>query len=282
MVRKRKVILSRKGFDNTAGGKPSAILDNKFYSFPIPKVDSDLFYKNLQVNDNLNYLELMKDLNIKYFSEAHLDPDIRKNTINNRPENWRGIFGQSGSAETILEKNDIKNGDLFLFFGWFKKVDKIKNKHKYSKDASNVHCIYGYLEVEEKFDLCLHNKQLPQWTLSHPHVKHSSEYKGRNAIYTATENLSFSPNKTGWGTFHYDTRLVLTKENQPKRSVWELPNIFAKEVSRFNGKTTFTELNNGNFQAEFIGMNNQELFISDNDEIMGWAKELIKQCPSEC
>jgi Nucleotide modification associated domain 3 len=281
MVRKRKVILSRKGFDNTAGGKPSAILENKLISFPIPRVDSGMFYRNLLVNDNVNYLELMKDLNIKYFSEAHLDPDIRKSTLNDRPKNWKGIFGQSGSAEAILVKNDIQKGDIFLFFGWFKQVDVIKNKYQYIKSAPDVHCIYGYLEVDEKYNLIIKNNQLPQWTLDHPHVKHSTEYIGRNAIYTATENLSFDPTKAGWGTFRYDSRLVLTKKDQPKRSVWELPDIFAEEVTKFNGKTIFTRLSNGNSQAEFIGMNNQELFISDHDEIIRWAEELINQCGSE-
>lgn len=42
-----RVILGRKGFDGTTGGKPSPIINNKFVSLPIPRADSGDFYKNL-------------------------------------------------------------------------------------------------------------------------------------------------------------------------------------------------------------------------------------------
>ncbi|MGR7910121.1 Nmad3 family putative nucleotide modification protein [Lysinibacillus capsici] len=43
----RKVIISRKGFDGTTGGKPSPIIDNKFISLPIPRADWEIFIRIL-------------------------------------------------------------------------------------------------------------------------------------------------------------------------------------------------------------------------------------------
>jgi len=36
------------------------------------------------------------------------------------------IFGQINAAQSHLENNNVKEGDLFLFFGWFRKQDIIK------------------------------------------------------------------------------------------------------------------------------------------------------------
>ncbi|SDI63723.1 hypothetical protein [Natribacillus halophilus] len=82
----RKVILSRKGFDGSAGGKPSPILDNKFVSLPIPRAESGIFYKDLSLSSEGNYLKIMKYLGIKMFSEANLDPDLQRSLLEERHE----------------------------------------------------------------------------------------------------------------------------------------------------------------------------------------------------
>ena len=38
----------------------------------------------------------------------------------------------------------------------------------------------------------------------------------------------------------------------------------------------FTLLQNKHIQVEFSGRNNQEIYISDNEEIVQWAEKLIK------
>lgn len=92
----RKVILSRKGFEGTTGGKPSPIMDNKFVSLPIPRADSGNFYKSFIYSPTESYLKVMKELGINLYSEAHLDPDFQKSILKERPEKWKELFGQSG------------------------------------------------------------------------------------------------------------------------------------------------------------------------------------------
>lgn len=117
-----RVILSRKGFDSKTGGAASPILDGKFMSIPIPGAESNIFYKDLYWKDKISYLKVMKDLNIKHFSEAHLDPDLRKSAYKERHPDWRVAFGQCEAQLSPLNKEGVAEGDLFLFFGWFKHV----------------------------------------------------------------------------------------------------------------------------------------------------------------
>jgi hypothetical protein len=56
------VILSRKGFDSQYGGYPSPVLpDGRMISLPIPLTDK-IEYKNLRVDENLSYFDLMKQM----------------------------------------------------------------------------------------------------------------------------------------------------------------------------------------------------------------------------
>ncbi|WP_153126695.1 hypothetical protein [Peribacillus tepidiphilus] len=277
-MRKKKVILSRKGFDDSTGGKPSPLINGKFISLPIPRVESGVFYKNLSFNQHTNYLEVMKDLNIKYFSEAHLDPDIRQSVLPNRHKEWRGLFGQSGNAQASLLNEGITTGDIFLFFGWFREAEHVKGAYRYKKNAPNIHAIYGYLEVDEMIDLNA-PVAIPRWALYHPHIKQKQDYcHKKNGLYIATNSLTFDPSKNGWGCFNYAEQLVLTKRGQNKRSVWELPPVFENEENKFKGKVSFTSLRNENIQVEFTGLNNQELYISDKEEVVRWAEDIIKIC----
>lgn len=149
----RKVILSRKGFDGTTGGKPSPVIDNKFVSLPIPRAESGVFYKNLFFSQTESYLKVMKELGIKLYSEAHLDPDLQKSIINERPEKWRGLFGQSGTSQGKLHNRNVGKDDIFLFFGWFKEVTKVNGIWKYTVNAPDIHAIFGYLEVDRVLDI---------------------------------------------------------------------------------------------------------------------------------
>lgn len=277
-MRKKKIILSRKGFDSSAGGKASPILNNKFISLPIPRSSSDVFYKNLFLDSKTTYLDIMQDLNIHYFSEAHLDPDLRHSTLSSRPKDWRGLFGQSHTAQSSLLNEGITKGDIFLFFGWFREIEKRKNKFYYKKDAPNIHSIFGYLEVDTMIDL--HSKKaVPNWALYHPHVQEKYRYaRQKNGLYIATKHATFSPDKAGWGCFKFDEKLILTKPGQEKRSVWNLPPEFEGEESKFKAKVNLTSLQNKHIQVEFSGRNNQEIYISDNEKIVQWAETLIKTC----
>ena len=106
MLPEVKIILSRKGFDNTYGGCASPILpDGTMLSMPIPSEDDDILYSQLQYKE-INYADMLKQLNprIKNITTCHLDPDIRPDIRIKSPENWMPAFGQIGSAQGLVEK----------------------------------------------------------------------------------------------------------------------------------------------------------------------------------
>ena len=275
----RKVILSRKGFDGTTGGKPSPIIDGKFVSLPIPRADSGVFYKNLIFSNTESYLKVMKDLGIKFYSEAHLDPDLQKSIIEERPENWRGLFGQSGNSQGTLHNRNVGNGDIFLFFGWFKEAKKINSVWKYCKNAPDIHAIFGYLEVDKVFDIRA-GEPVPEWTKYQPHIKGRKEYgKQRNSVYMATPTFSTISNKSGWGCFKYDDQLVLTKSGEKSKSIWELSPCFQNEQDNFTHSIkTWNVTDNGWIEMQTSGRGDQEMFISSSPEVVAWAENLITSC----
>ena len=141
-----KIILSRKGFDSTSGGFPSPIYKNNFYSIPIPCAGTNVFYKDLLFCGGHSYLDVMNDLRIINFSEAHLDPDLKKSVLKNRSKYWLPAFGQEGIPAAMLRNNTVKEKDLFLFFGWFKEIEYQNGKFRYLPDAPDIHAIFGYFK----------------------------------------------------------------------------------------------------------------------------------------
>ena len=275
----RKIILSRKGFDGSAGGKPSPILDGKFVSLPIPSADSGIFYKEMAFSSEENYLKIMKELGIKMFSEAHLDPDLQRSLLECRPKEWRGLFGQSGSSQGTLHNRDVGEGDIFLFFGWFKEAKKIDGVWRYLPDAPDIHAIFGYLEVDRELDIKA-GVPIPSWAAYHPHVENKHEHeKGRNSLYMATSAFSKNARQPGWGCFHYDPRLVLTNKDQTARSFWKLPPCFQREQEQFIPKIkTWNVLSDGMVEMQTAGRGDQEMYISSTPEVVEWAENLIMSC----
>jgi hypothetical protein len=126
-----KIILSRKGFDSAFGGYPNPILPSgEMNSLPVPS-DDVIRYSDLKIGES-TYFSIMNDLRpkIKYKGEwlnlnedrrCHLDPDIYKKAID-RETNWKPCFGQAGGSQGHLRNQDVREDDLFLYFGWFRKT----------------------------------------------------------------------------------------------------------------------------------------------------------------
>jgi hypothetical protein len=144
-----KIILSRKGFDSSHGGCPSPIMPNgDLISLPIPSKDL-IKYSDLQVDSNRSYYNLIDELKIKNIdnnSQCHLDPDLRRDVIKGR-RNWKPCFGQINQSQTHLYRRGIKEGDLFLFFGWFKQTEIKNGNLQFKKSAPYLHVIFGYLQI---------------------------------------------------------------------------------------------------------------------------------------
>lgn len=267
-----KVILSRKGFDSDNGGYPSPILPNgEMVSLPIPS-SNKIHYSDIRTDKSTCY-DLMKDLKpkIKYNDKwktlskntrCHLDPDIYKNAIT-RESGWKPCFGPSVSAQTHLKNQDVKEDDLFLFFGWFKRTRTQNNIRSFYKDDSykdGFHAIFGYFQIGEikKLDT------IPKWMTYHPHATKGS------TIHIARDKLSWNNSIPGAGRFGFDNKLILTKKGC-SRSKWDLP--FGKVKISHHDEDSWKD---GYFQSATIG---QEFVIEDNEDVENWAKSFIKQDP---
>src|SRR5579863_6503541 len=131
-----KIILSRKGFDSGIGKVPSPILPSgQLCSLPIPETVSsenapryrDILYDGQPLG------KLVSDLtrgNISPDTPAHLDPDINSASVPRLP-GWRGVFGQAGAAERHLQNQGVEAGDVFLFYGWFRRVERSGGTYRF-------------------------------------------------------------------------------------------------------------------------------------------------------
>ena len=117
-----KVILSRKGFDSSAGGVPSPILpDGSMMSLPIPDKTSPITYQDIAPHGPL-VPELTKG-KVRSHYGAHLDPDLMAGSIP-RELGWKPLFGQADADQRVLEGEGVGPGDLFLYFGWFRQAER--------------------------------------------------------------------------------------------------------------------------------------------------------------
>lgn len=221
-----KIILSRKGFDSGAGGVASPIMpDGALVSLPIPYKKGRNAFRDISVPD-CDLGALAANLTGgKYGSDhpTHLDPDLRAES-RPRPAGWRPMFGQSGAAQSHLANQKIGRGDLFLFFGWFRRVEQVATTFRYVVGAPNLHVLFGWLEVGAVYDIATQRDQVPAWAHSHPHLTEVSTVP--NMLYVSSEA---SAGGLGGGVFRrYDEALRLTQSaespsDHPLRSHWQVP-----------------------------------------------------------
>lgn len=222
-----KIILSRKGFDSSAGGVANPILPNgDLISFPIPDADAPLRYRDIRCHER-SLGPLVRSLTRGRFSgkeKAHLDPDLDFSAIP-RPQEWRPLFGQSGAAQGHLQKMEVAPGDLFLFFGWFRQTRFEKRRLVYQKNAPDRHIFFGWMQISEIIDL---NQQEPKsWMRQHPHC--FGQRGKNNVLYVAAKNTvlpNLDSSVAGAGLFpKIRDSLVLTAPGSTRR-YWKLPSWF--------------------------------------------------------
>lgn len=280
-----KVILSRKGFDSGYGGYPSPILpDGTMLSLPIPSNDSNIKYENLSYYDTklkkrIKYSEVIRNLigeKIKFEGNGsknldelycHLDPDIREDCYCREP-GWKGVFGQKDKAFIHLNNQKVEKGDLFLFFGWFRRTVYKEYKLKFDPECRGFHAIYGYLQIDkiEKIkDLKI--EEYPEYKY-HPHLCILNNLMDSDHLFFSTERLSFLKTKKGYGTFDLSEKNILTKKGYT-RSKWELPEwIKNYEITYHSEKSRKADY----FQSAYKG---QEFVIKSDDKIIEGIKNLF-------
>ena len=145
-----RIILSRKGFDSSSGGKPSPIKDGRPISLPIPATrNSRTTYGDLGLGELVSSVTKGK---YGPDSLCHADPYFA---------DGKCAFGQTGSAQGHLAKNGVGRGDIFLFFGLFLEQNPLERHHR----------IFGYMTVEDVIRLgsTPDSRDAPSYAPDHPH-----------------------------------------------------------------------------------------------------------------
>lgn len=283
-----KIILSRKGFDSQYGGMASPILpDGRLVPLPIPSKHDHHTFAALD-SGNLDLDQILSDLSKgkhELKSHVHLDPDLNRARANRLP-NWRPAFGQTGSAQGHLAANLIGAGDVFLFFGWFRQVDRINGRWAYIKNSPDLHVLFGWLEVDEVMHIVESREQSllrHPWMADHPHFANPEHYTDRrNSLYVATTSSRYSDRaEFGAGQFNRLTSSRQLTAAGSSRSKWRLPAWFLptgrppltyhSAESRWRAETNSVMLQTVAKGQEFI------LDAAHYPEAHGWIKSIIRE-----
>ena len=169
-------------------------------------------------------------------NRIHLDPDLNFDAYRHRKERanwqeWRGMLGQAGIAQSHLNNQGVSSGDVFLFFGLYRRVEETAQGWRFVRGSPEQHVLWGWLQVDEKYLVAdIGPNDLP-WARHHPHL-FSHHYDVKNTVYAASMNLDLGGEDdrceiAGWGVFpKLDQRLVLTNPNGAGVSNWRLPRWF--------------------------------------------------------
>ncbi len=175
-----------------------------------------------------------------------------------------------------LINNNVKVGDLLLFFGWFREFD-IKTYKFSAQDKTGKHCIYAYFKIGRILDLnnLQDREKALQLTKTHPHIAYTStEYEKTNLLFVADTKLLEDSEVRGWGRLKFSESTTLTKPNENK-SIWQLPKCFMDaNVTYHTNKKRWLELNEKFCQLKSV-CRGQEFVISENKDVENWAIELI-------
>jgi hypothetical protein len=287
-----EIILSRKGFDQANGGIPSPIMpDGRMVSFPIPGGGCTM---NKLKFGSLNLGYLLRDLSGRSKPvdiPVHRDPDLIRELIA-RPRGWRPAFGQVNGALTHLDAARVGIGDLFLFFGWFRKVEEIDGWWRYIRGAPNLHVIFGWLQVGDTVEIPDRNalelvrKKYP-WLAQHDHFASLDESVwSKNKIYVASRHFQLNGSKRrlpGAGAFNrFSGDLQLTTPDSPKRSRWTLPLFFmpkdkCEPLSYHSDLKRWTR-NGSSVLLDSVGRGQEFVIRCDQYPGVGeWAENLIRR-----
>ena len=269
-----KLILSRKGFDSKSGGCPSPIFPgDKMFSLPIPDGgDSRPAYKDLRHPKADDIGRLVEDLTgggISANRSVHMSPDL------NPPDGYPQLFDQAGPAKGHLDNQGVKEGDLFLFFGLYRRVARTNDGWRYTQ-CPEQHVLWGWLQVGER--------RMPQ-----EGEELRCKCRNNNTRYVASAQLDLGDGLKGGGAKGagvfpcFNDRLLLTEPGQSK-SRWRLPRWFdpaGKKMLSWHGdnydRWTRRQGDSEHIYLQSVGRGQE--FVLDCDyyrEARRWASDLIE------
>jgi hypothetical protein len=215
-----KIIFSRKGFDSSAGGCPSPIVEGRPISLPIPtKMPTATCFSDLAGP----YADLVRDLTKGRLSgddKCHVDPDLIEGLLP-RQAGWRGSLGQVSSSQTHLSNQGVGVGDLFLFWGLFRPVER---RDRWSFIGEPRHLIWGWLQVGAVIDLGSdgsHALKESPWLDTHPHAR--SGWGSVNVLYTAGDQLKLESQQLRFPAFGVLAKGFRLTADGASPSIWRVP-----------------------------------------------------------
>lgn len=259
-----KIIFSRKGFDSTAGGFASPIFpDGTLFSIPIPSSEDNNYYSELSfqydgdsIQSILNEITGGRIKNNRQLScdfskkqqRCHYDPMLISHAD-------RFVLGQAANAESHLQNQSVGSDDIFVFYGWFRQVEKIEGCWQYSPIARDIQLIWSWMKIGDTVDVRTQAQRekakiIYPFLHLHPHVADSPDAPNPNAnrVYISKEG----------GLLPYLSSRCLTDcIDYQGRSTWRLP-------ACFNQPKAFTFLNN------FV-LNDDNVIIS----FRGYGQEFV-------
>ena len=271
-----KLILSRKGFDTGSGGCPSPIFpDGTMFSLPIPECHGPgITYGKLRhASERLgetNVGEVVEGLTagrIRANHHAHMSPDL------NPPNAWPRLFDQVKAAKGHLNKQGVKEGDIFLFFGLFQRVDRVGGTWR--PVSKPQHILWGWLQVEAKRNCGEGDEKL------------RCSCGNANTRYVARQKLDMGDGLDGAGVLtrfdDRDGRLLLTDPEGSGVTHWRLPKIFhphpPKTPLTYYGERQWT-LKGDYTYVQRNGPGQEFVLDIDKDKYEGvkqWAVALISE-----
>lgn len=229
-----KIIFSRKGFDSTAGGAASLIFpDGTLFSIPIPSSEDDNFYSGLSFQYEGHPIQtILNDVLGMRIKNNHKIIDCNFTQEQQRchhdpmwmPHANRLVLGQAAIAESHLQNQNVGTGDIFVFYGWFRKIEKIDGRWRYSPSSRDVQLIWSWMKIGDALDVGTQSKREQSkrdhsFLHLHPHMADSpdSPYPGTNRVYISEKG----------GLLAYSNPRCLTDcINYRGRSTWRLPRVF--------------------------------------------------------
>ncbi len=279
-----KIIFSRKGFDSTAGGFPSLIFPNgTLFSIPIPSSKDKHLYQDLKFHyEGESIQSILNDLTGKSIcskKRKQCDYSDDKQFCHYDPMpfaelEFEGIaLGQVKGAEGHLRNQGVGEGDVFLFYGWFKSVIKKNGVWEYA-ETPDIHLIWSYMRIGESICLDTDEQQeeaLKKHPFLHPHPHIGKQRNMKNCIYLSDNYKYFS---------YGEERCLTDVKNFRGRATWRLPNFF-HQPEAFSFLKNFTLDQNDvvisyrGYGQEFVLNLDKVNLESDKEFIMSYIKEII-------
>ncbi|KPQ20795.1 MAG: hypothetical protein HLUCCX21_07480 [Porphyrobacter sp. HL-46] len=216
-----KVVFSRKGVDSTAGECAGALVGSTPVSLPIPtREPTPTTYGDL-CSDMAAMAHDLSRGKLAAGRACHLDPDLDHRVLATRPAGWRGALGQASASLSHLENQRVDEGDLFLFWGLYRPVERMAGRWRYS--GPRQHVIFGWLHVGEVCRIVDDGADVlgrHPWLRDHPHVR--AGWNAPNAVYIASDGFALAGRRfPGSGVLSHAFRLTAPESRLP--SIWQVP-----------------------------------------------------------